>query len=248
MTGGDIVADTLVRHGVRFLFTLCGGHISPILVSAKARGIRVVDTRHEATAVFAADAVARLTGDPGGRRGHRRPRRHEHDHRGQERADGAVAAGAPRRRHRDPAARPRARCRTSTRWRWWRPHVKWASRVTRVRDLVPALEEAFRLAPPRRPRSGLRRVPGGPALSRGARPRVVRGQVRPPASLGDRRPRSGTSAATCDASSLGVGPGRCGGARGRRPRPSRTSLEPSRGDASARGPSARCSSSAARPS
>src|SRR3990170_624256 len=65
MTGGDVVADTLVRHRVPFLFTLCGGHISPILVSAKARGIRVVDTRHEATAVFAADAYARLTGIPG---------------------------------------------------------------------------------------------------------------------------------------------------------------------------------------
>ena len=65
MTGGDLIADVLARQGVRFLFTLCGGHISPILVSAKARGIRVVDTRHEATAVFAADAVARLTGVPG---------------------------------------------------------------------------------------------------------------------------------------------------------------------------------------
>ena len=65
MTGGDLLADVLVRHGVRSLFTLCGGHISPILVSAKARGIRVVDTRHEATAVFAADATARLTGVPG---------------------------------------------------------------------------------------------------------------------------------------------------------------------------------------
>src|SRR5512133_1881106 len=65
MNGGDLLADVLVRHGVRFVFTLCGGHIAPILVSAKARGIRVVDTRHEATAVFAADAVARLTGVPG---------------------------------------------------------------------------------------------------------------------------------------------------------------------------------------
>ncbi len=55
----------LQRHGVRFLFTLCGGHISPILVEAKKLGIRVVDTRHEATAVFAADAVARLSGVPG---------------------------------------------------------------------------------------------------------------------------------------------------------------------------------------
>ncbi|MDE2299549.1 MAG: thiamine pyrophosphate-binding protein, partial [Burkholderiales bacterium] len=63
--GGDRVAAALVANGVRVIFTLCGGHISPILVAAKARGIRVVDTRDEATAVFAADAVARLTGAPG---------------------------------------------------------------------------------------------------------------------------------------------------------------------------------------
>jgi acetolactate synthase-1/2/3 large subunit len=63
--GGDRVAEVLRSHGVEWLFTLCGGHISPILTAAKARGIRVVDTRDEATAVFAADAVARLTGTPG---------------------------------------------------------------------------------------------------------------------------------------------------------------------------------------
>ena len=65
MHGGDRVAAALEAHGVCFLFTLCGGHISPILSASKARGIRVVDVRHEATAVFAADAVARLTGVPG---------------------------------------------------------------------------------------------------------------------------------------------------------------------------------------
>ncbi len=63
--GGDRVAEVLLRRGVRVLFTLCGGHISPILTAAKARGIRVVDVRHEADAVFAADATARLTGIPG---------------------------------------------------------------------------------------------------------------------------------------------------------------------------------------
>ncbi|MGZ8274346.1 MAG: thiamine pyrophosphate-binding protein, partial [Burkholderiaceae bacterium] len=63
--GGDHVADVLQANGVRFVFTLVGGHISPILAASKARGIRIVDTRHEATAVFAADAVARLTGRPG---------------------------------------------------------------------------------------------------------------------------------------------------------------------------------------
>lgn len=65
MHGGDQVAAVLAAQGVRFLFTLCGGHISPILTGARAAGVRVVDTRHEATAVFAADAVARLTGVPG---------------------------------------------------------------------------------------------------------------------------------------------------------------------------------------
>ncbi|MDL1894916.1 thiamine pyrophosphate-binding protein [Anaerolineae bacterium CFX7] len=65
MNGGEHVAESLKREGVQFLFTLAGGHIAPILVAAKARGIRVIDVRHEANAVFAADAVARLTGIPG---------------------------------------------------------------------------------------------------------------------------------------------------------------------------------------
>ncbi|XP_020757693.1 2-hydroxyacyl-CoA lyase 2 isoform X1 [Odocoileus virginianus] len=63
--GGENVAAVLKAHGVRFLFTLAGGHISPVLVASEKLGIRVVDTRHEVTAVFAADAVARLTGTVG---------------------------------------------------------------------------------------------------------------------------------------------------------------------------------------
>src|SRR5262245_18345518 len=64
MNGGELIGDVLLRQGVRSLYTLCGGHISPILVACKSRGIRVVDVRHEATAVFAADAAARLSGIP----------------------------------------------------------------------------------------------------------------------------------------------------------------------------------------
>ena len=63
--GGWLVAKVLKAHGVRFVFTLSGGHISPVLVGAKAAGIRVIDVRHEVNSVFAADAVARLTGVPG---------------------------------------------------------------------------------------------------------------------------------------------------------------------------------------
>jgi acetolactate synthase-like protein len=63
--GGLLVAKVLKAHGVKNVFTLCGGHISPILVGCEKEGIRVVDTRHEATAVFAADATARLNGTVG---------------------------------------------------------------------------------------------------------------------------------------------------------------------------------------
>ena len=63
--GGRLIAEVLRKQGVQFLFTLCGGHISPILVESQKVGIRVVDMRDEKNAVFAADAVARMTGVPG---------------------------------------------------------------------------------------------------------------------------------------------------------------------------------------
>lgn len=65
MNGGKIIAQQLKEKGVNFLFTLCGGHVSPIYVEAEKAGIKVIDVRNEATAVFAADAVSRLTGVTG---------------------------------------------------------------------------------------------------------------------------------------------------------------------------------------
>ena len=63
--GGDLVAGVLKEHGVKFVFILSGGHISPILVACEQTGIRVIDTRHEVTCAFAADAVSRLSGTIG---------------------------------------------------------------------------------------------------------------------------------------------------------------------------------------
>ena len=63
--GGDIVAKVFSSQGVKAVFCLCGGHISPILVGCKRASIRVLDVRNEANAVFAADAASRLTGVPG---------------------------------------------------------------------------------------------------------------------------------------------------------------------------------------
>ncbi len=65
MDGGTIIVRALKAQGIQFIYTLCGGHISPLLVAGKAAGLRVVDVRHESAAVFAADATARITGIPG---------------------------------------------------------------------------------------------------------------------------------------------------------------------------------------
>ena len=63
--GGHLVAKVLKAHHVAHVYTLCGGHISPILVACEKEAIRVVDTRNEATCVFAADAEARISGNIG---------------------------------------------------------------------------------------------------------------------------------------------------------------------------------------
>ena len=63
--GGDVIAAVIASRGVRHVFTLVGGHVSPILVGCKRRGIAVIDVRHEVNTVFAADAIARRTGQPG---------------------------------------------------------------------------------------------------------------------------------------------------------------------------------------
>ncbi len=143
--GGDRVALSLLAHGVRHVFTLCGGHISPILAACRARGIRIVDVRDEATAVFAADATGRLSGLPG---------------------VAAVTAGpgitntitalknaqlaqspliliggaAP------TALQGRGALQDINQRPLVEPHVKRFIKVRRVRDLGPAVDEAFWLA------------------------------------------------------------------------------------------------------
>ena len=63
--GGFLVAQALRREGVSHVFTLVGGHVMPILYACRDAGIKIIDVRHEATAVYAADAYARVTGRPG---------------------------------------------------------------------------------------------------------------------------------------------------------------------------------------
>jgi thiamine pyrophosphate-dependent acetolactate synthase large subunit-like protein len=55
------------RYGVTAMFTLSGGHVFPLYDGAVKADppLRLVDVRHEQTAVFAAEATARLTRGPG---------------------------------------------------------------------------------------------------------------------------------------------------------------------------------------
>jgi acetolactate synthase-1/2/3 large subunit len=145
MHGGDILADVLRRHGVEFLFTLCGGHISPILVGAKALGIRVIDVRHEVTAVFAADAVSRLTGIPGVAAVTAGPG-----------VTNTITAIKNAQLAQSPLIllggatatilRGRGALQDIDQMALVSPHVKLAIAVKKVRDLAPSLERAFRVA------------------------------------------------------------------------------------------------------
>src|ERR1700753_4417675 len=59
--GGRIVAKALRSRGVEHLFTLSGGHLFSIYDGCKEEGIGLVDVRHEQTAAFAAEGIAKAT-------------------------------------------------------------------------------------------------------------------------------------------------------------------------------------------
>ena len=62
--GGQLVAEALLEKRVRCVFTLSGGHITPIYQYLENSPITLVDTRHEQAAVFMAEAMGRMTRQP----------------------------------------------------------------------------------------------------------------------------------------------------------------------------------------
>ncbi|MEU8611953.1 acetolactate synthase [Actinoplanes sp. NPDC048791] len=63
--GGDLALAALRAYGVTEMFTLSGGHVFPLYDAAHKAGFPIYDVRHEQSAVFAAEAVAKLQRRPG---------------------------------------------------------------------------------------------------------------------------------------------------------------------------------------
>ncbi len=63
--GGDLALAAVRACGVREMFTLSGGHVFPLYDAAHRHGFPIYDVRHEQSAVFAAEAVAKLQRRPG---------------------------------------------------------------------------------------------------------------------------------------------------------------------------------------
>jgi acetolactate synthase I/II/III large subunit len=65
--GGQLALSVAQAHGVETMFTLSGAHVFPLYDAAVNSDppMRIVDVRHEQTAVFAAEATAKLTRRPG---------------------------------------------------------------------------------------------------------------------------------------------------------------------------------------
>jgi acetolactate synthase-1/2/3 large subunit len=65
--GGILALDVARAHGVSTLFTLSGAHVFPMYDAAVKTepAMPIVDVRHEPTAVFAAEAIGKLTRTPG---------------------------------------------------------------------------------------------------------------------------------------------------------------------------------------
>ena len=62
---GEVALAALTPFGIDIMFTLNGGHVWPVYDAAEKAGVRIVDTRHEQTATWAAEGYAKLTRRPG---------------------------------------------------------------------------------------------------------------------------------------------------------------------------------------
>ena len=65
MTAAEWFVKGLQERGVEWIATLCGHGLDPLYEAAKKSGVRLVDTRNEQAAAYAAEAFGSLTRRPG---------------------------------------------------------------------------------------------------------------------------------------------------------------------------------------
>src|SRR5437660_5696681 len=65
VSGGRLFAGALAGAGIDTVFALAGGHVMRVLDACVPAGTRVIATRHEGAAAFAAEGWALATGRPG---------------------------------------------------------------------------------------------------------------------------------------------------------------------------------------
>ncbi len=62
--GGQLAAEALIERGVEYVFSISGGHITPIYQFLENSPVKIFATRHEQAAVFMAEAWSRMTRKP----------------------------------------------------------------------------------------------------------------------------------------------------------------------------------------
>ena len=63
--GGTLIGRVLAEQKVKYLFSINGGHLFPILANLRNNDIKLIHMRHEQATAYAADAWARSTATPG---------------------------------------------------------------------------------------------------------------------------------------------------------------------------------------
>ena len=65
LTGAKLVAQALIKRKIKHIFSLSGGHITPIYQYLEGSDVKIFDTRHEQSALFMAEAFGKLKREAG---------------------------------------------------------------------------------------------------------------------------------------------------------------------------------------
>ncbi|WP_283572158.1 acetolactate synthase AlsS [Streptococcus agalactiae] len=63
--GADLIVDSLINHDVKYVFGIPGAKVDRVFDTLEDKGPELIVARHEQNATFMAQAVGRITGEPG---------------------------------------------------------------------------------------------------------------------------------------------------------------------------------------